>query len=75
MNNDFHCPIKDDLEAETRITQDHSEALVRSFRRLRRLLNSCQRCEYEHDCPFLAGFHALVDQAIQEVVAEWGLDE
>ena len=69
------CPIQEDIESETRIVQDHSSGVIRSFRRIRILMKSCSKCPHERDCIFIQSFNEIVQQAIQEIADEWHLDE
>ena len=69
-----HCPIQEDIESETRIVQDHSSGVIRSFRRIRLLMKSCSKCPHERDCIFIQSFNEIVQQAIQEIADEKPLE-
>lgn len=63
------CPVLRDTGQAVQLSHD----LTRSLRRLRRDLGRCQSCERVAACTILAHFNGLVNQAIEEVVAEWNL--
>ena len=69
------CPISADLQSETNIIGDHSQSIIRSFRRVRQLMNSCEICPEQGSCVYISSFHAVVSQAIDEIVEEWNLDD
>ena len=71
------CPIG---EASLK-TAELSHDLVRALRRLRRDLQHCQSCSRQSNpgqgeagmlCPLRQEYNALVSQAVEEVLEEWG---
>jgi hypothetical protein len=47
--------------------------MIKSMRRLRRSLLSCETCSLLEECAYRSQFNAAVDAAILEVTEEWAV--
>jgi hypothetical protein len=65
-----NCPVKKDAEEAAK----HGGEMLKAMRRLRRQIQNCPRCPDYEDCPLLAEFNATVDQVLEELYEEWGLN-
>lgn len=71
MNIQLTCPVLED----THQIQDLSHDLTKTMRKLRRDLACCVKCPSYDECGVLKDFNAMIQQAIQEVNAEWDLTQ
>lgn len=63
------CPILTDVSQ----IQAHSKDLVRTMRKLRRDLRTCETCPSAENCRILAAYQANVQTALDEITEEWNL--
>ena len=61
------CPVLQD----THQIQGFSNDMTKTMRKLRRDLANCKRCTTYEDCQVLKEFNSMVQNAIDEVSAEW----
>ena len=71
MQKTIHCPIKADFE----LAASSGRIYLKALRRLRKAMRACQECVLLDDCPIRREINRQIDEAIQEVTAEWGLTE
>jgi len=71
MNTRTSCPVLEDTHQIQGLTHD----LTKTMRKLRRDINNCNKCPAFEECQILKEFNALVQQAIQEVNAEWDMTQ
>jgi len=65
--------MKCQVEIEAKLAADQATNLVKSLRKLRRTMRQCRDCPEGESCAFLIQFHNTIQNAIEQVVDEWGL--